>query len=541
MRLLTFSTPQSAIAAAVLAALSSAGASADAVTDWNTITVEATKNAGAFYLGGQVRPAVLNSNLASYLDALQSRAAYDAVNTVDNFSPTRFYYNGSYAGPVNATAAQAAAVQASYDVVTNQLSPYFANTAAWGQTQTWLQSKLADSLTALGGGSDANVAAGVAVGHAAASAALAARAGDVPNLAPSSLTTYPGPATPGVGEWRPTPSAGVIDATYGAPTGFNADGTPALRNGIDSNWGSLTPFGISNAEKNAVVAAVPAHPAVGSAEYNAELSFVQSVGEYGSATRSQDQTAQALFYRQDAEVVVNDAARQLAIANGNTLDQNAQLFAAVNTATADARIATWGEKYGALFWRPVTAINALADGSVASYDWKPLFATPPHPSYTAGHSATVTAGLEVVKAFFGDSQNLTLGSLSWLQGSGSGTGSWAAQDVTTRQITSLTQAEVENGLSRLYGGIHWGADNLYGQNVGVEVADLVLAQFGLSVAAGDTLRVYLSEAAAGTGNLDKFGVFGLSGAAPVPVPAAFPLFGSALAGLLVLGRRRLKA
>jgi hypothetical protein len=44
-----------------------------------------------------------------------------------------------------------------------------------------------------------------------------------------------------------------------------------------------------------------------------------------------------------------------------------------------------------------------------------------------------------------------------------------------RTVTSLTQIESENGLSRIYGGIHFAFDNSAGQALGKNVANYVLA------------------------------------------------------------------
>jgi hypothetical protein len=45
-----------------------------------------------------------------------------------------------------------------------------------------------------------------------------------------------------------------------------------------------------------------------------------------------------------------------AAALGNTLEENARLFALLNIAMADAAICAWDAKYTFHFWRPVTTI-----------------------------------------------------------------------------------------------------------------------------------------------------------------------------------------
>jgi hypothetical protein len=148
-----------------------------------------------------------------------------------------------------------------------------------------------------------------------------------------------------------------------------------------------------------------------------------------------------------------------------SLEENALLFALVDIAVADARIAIWDAKYEYLFWRPVTALNANEDGSVTNgyANWLPLLATPAHPSYPSGHSGTLNAGFEVLQAFFGDKQTLTL--------------STTTAGEPPRTIKRLSQVETENGLSRIYGGIHYSFDNEVGQRVGNKVAAYVL-RFG---------------------------------------------------------------
>jgi len=112
-------------------------------------------------------------------------------------------------------------------------------------------------------------------------------------------------------------------------------------------------------------------------------------------------------------------------------------------------------------WRPVTALNAEADGSVTSYTkWTPLINTPAHPSYPSGHSATVTAGYEVLKKFFGDKNHLELHTTT--------------EGEPARTVESLSAVEFENGYSRIYGGIHYAFENSSAQNVGRKVAEWVL-------------------------------------------------------------------
>jgi len=466
----------SLLTAALAAALPALPAMADIVTDANSVTVLATKG----YNGSTGTGVTLNSNLASRLEAIEARAVFDAVNSIDHFSPKSYYYTASNTG-----SAQAAAAQAAHDVLLSQLPDPAVNgvDARWAQTRTWVDNVLASYLTSIG------VAAsnpGIQAGKNAAAAAIAARAFD--NVNPS--TTYGAALTPtsnpGIGLWRQSNAGpGTVNPSTGAPTGFDATGITG-KPAIDLNWRDVTPFSLSNRQKINLVAKVPASPEVGSAEYKLELDYVKKIGQDSSATRSADQTNQALYYKQDAEIFVNEVARIASAKRGLTLDQNAQLFALLANAVADARIAAFDSKYEQKFWRPITALNADADGTVTNgyAAWHPLAATPSHPSNTSGHSATVAAGVEVLRAVFGDTispddKAVTLGSLAWLNGTNSGTG-----NVTTRPVSTFSQLQLENGASRIYLGVHYGFDNLQGQLLGLDVADAIIRQSTDPAAAG---------------------------------------------------------
>jgi hypothetical protein len=134
----------------------------------------------------------------------------------------------------------------------------------------------------------------------------------------------------------------------------------------------------------------------------------------------------------------------------------------VDIAIADARIAISEAKYTYKFWRPVTALNANPDGTVTNgyAAWTPLLITPPHPEYLSGHSATVAASVEVLKKFYGHAETLTLHTTT--------------SGEPPRAVSSLSQIAAENGLSRIYGGIHFSFSNGRAQQVGREAAEYVL-------------------------------------------------------------------
>lgn len=488
----------------------------DAVTDWNEYAIKATKG----FNGTTGTGATLNSNLSTRIEAIAARAVFDAINAINPFSPNGYYYK---AKTNNKGSAAAAAAQAAHDVLLSQLpNPSTADIKAdprWKETRAWLDVQLSQNLTALGVAADDP---GIQVGKAAAAAAIAARERD--NAKPNK--TYGGDlgptSNPGIGLWRQCNAGGdIVDPVTGAPTGFDATGKIVGKPGIDLNWGEVTPFSLTFSEKTKLVAAVPSSPQVGSPEYLAEVDFVKKYGQNTSTARTADQTAQALYYKLDAEIFINEAARIASKARQLKLEQNAKLFAALANALADSRIATYASKYKLKFWRPITALNADAKGAVSNnyQSWRPLAATPPHPSSTAGHSATGAAGFAILRAFFGDKITLqgtpvTLGTLSWLTGTNSGTGK-----VVSRNVSTFTQAQLENGASRLYMGVHFGYDNLQGQLLGLSVADTILqskrdpATAGLSVrqdSTGSSKNIKKTLSA----NPNLYGYFGKSTIAP---------------------------
>jgi len=401
-----------AIAVAGLSALAPR-ASADVITDWNLITVSATKTAGQ------------NSNLGSRTDAIEAIAVYDAVNSIRQFGTKYHYY------APNTGSAQAAAAQAAHDVLVN----YFP-----GQ-QAALDVALTNSLANI---TDGPIGNGRTVGSAAAADIIALRTGDgsSPNV------TYPGPGTIVPGAYQLTPN---IPTVTSPPFTFNQ--------GINEQWGTVTPFIL--AATNQFRPGPP--PALTSTDYTNALAQVQSLGALNSVTRTSDQTHIANFYKQDAELTANEAAREAAIGRALSLEEDALLFVLVDTAVADARIAIWDAKYTYLFWRPVTSLNANPDGTVTdNYSaWQPLVLTPNHPDYPCGHCGTVNAGIEVLKAFVGDQNTVQLHTTT--------------AGEPARLVQSLSKVESENGWSRVYGGIHYSFDNTTAQGIGNAVAAYVLA------------------------------------------------------------------
>jgi hypothetical protein len=147
---------------------------------------------------------------------------------------------------------------------------------------------------------------------------------------------------------------------------------------------------------------------------------------------------------------------------------HARLFAALNVAMMDAIIAGFDSKYLYNFWRPVTAIHEAAnDGNnLTAPDpaWQPLMVTPPMPDYISTHSALGAAASVVLIWYFkGDDHSFTFSSTMSAQFAG----------LHPRTFRRISDAAVENALSRVYAGIHFRfaclAGLAQGRNVGAWV------------------------------------------------------------------------
>ena len=125
---------------------------------------------------------------------------------------------------------------------------------------------------------------------------------------------------------------------------------------------------------------------------------------------------------------------------GLSLPEQTRVFALLNVAMDDAGVASWDTKYA--YWNPRPE-NAIRDLGI-DRDWEPYLDTPFFPAYVSGHSTYSGAAGEVLAHLFPDDADLF-----------------------------RAKAE-EAGISRLYGGIHYRADNTFGLRMGEAIGRLVV-------------------------------------------------------------------
>jgi hypothetical protein len=125
-------------------------------------------------------------------------------------------------------------------------------------------------------------------------------------------------------------------------------------------------------------------------------------------------------------------------------------------------------------WRPVTAIQFpgiwLQSGdNVTQADWTPLLVpTPSHQDYVSTHATFGGSAAQVIRVYNGgDSINATWSSNVTLNSRG----------VITRTFSNLTEAAIQNGQSRVFGGIHFPFAAPAGIQLGTDVAVATLENF----------------------------------------------------------------
>lgn len=246
-------------------------------------------------------------------------------------------------------------------------------------------------------------------------------------------------------------------------------------------------------------------PALGSPEYDKAVKQVRGKGIAPElmgtlpttyTKRTVDETLVGLYWAYDGPRelgtpprLYNQIVREVAAAKGNSVDDNARLFAFVNAAMGDAGILAWEQKYVHDFWRPVLGIREH-DGSMGPTattpthnidndcdpTWLPLSSpasnssdrnfTPPFPAYPSGHATFGAAAFHIVRLFYGVAAGNRAADTVYagpfvsdeLNGVTRDNNGVVRPSHARAFPRGLWQMIEENGFSRIWLGVHWSFD-----------------------------------------------------------------------------------
>jgi hypothetical protein len=323
--------------------LFTSGARADAVLDWNDITLAEVTASGQLPPDGARTMAMVHV------------AVFDALNAIDRrYEPVAL----AERGPEGAST-DAAVASASYTVLA----------ALFPSRERRLAEAYAAALARVPDGHAKH--AGIELGARAARACLELRAGD---------------GTGAPNRYLPQTSAGVY-----VPTSLP----------VSSEWADVEPWSMHS---GAQFRPAPP-PKLTSDVWARDFAEVERLGAKDGSRRTAAQTEDARFWSITGPAAWNPVVRSLASSRQMSPVERARLFALANVAAMDSFVAVFDAKYAYGFWRPITAIRrAELDGNAATdavADWLPLLETPLHPEYPCAHCISAAAVGAVLEAELG--------------------------------------------------------------------------------------------------------------------------------------------
>jgi len=438
----------------------------DSVRRWNQIAIDASGLDHTPPAPGENRvyKQQLGPGRAARAMAIVHIAMFDTINAVMGDYES---YTGVQAprGPVSM---QAAISQAAHDTL---VALFSAQTASF---DAWLAEDLAEVPNK---NAKAN---GIDLGKRAATAILAIKAND--------------------GSEIPEPTMGIGYVPGNQPGDWRQDPISQIPLALGAHWGDCKPFVLQANNQFRV----PPYPAMTSPEYVSAYNEAKRLGGDGVITpteRTPDQTHAGIFWAYDGTPslcapprLYNQLTVHIADQMGTDGIELARLLALVNVAMADAGIAIWESKYYYNFWRPITGIResdpgtgptGLGDGNPATVGdptWTPLGApasnltgpnfTPPFPTYPSGHAGFGGALFQTLRRFYG-TDNIAFTFVSDEFNGVTRGNDGNVRPLLPRSFSSLSQAEEENGQSRIYLGIHWRFDKTESITLGRHVGDYV--------------------------------------------------------------------
>ncbi len=378
-------------------------------------------------------------------------AIHDALIAIDRRSRPYAYHARARRG-ASPDAAVAAAARDVLVPVLGELTPSLVPQTCVDTAVAGVEADYAAALSAIPNGRAKT--RGIAIGQAAAAAILSLRSTDGAQDVLVGDPAYPQGTLPGV--YRFTP---------GTPFAF----APRL--------GELTPFVLRDSSQF-----LPGPPhAVTDRRYTADFNEVKRLGGDDVTTpsaRTSDETEIAHFWVESSPLQWNRIART--VARHTRLDpwEQARLFGLLNMALSDGYVGSFKAKYKYNYWRPVTAIRAAAtDGNPdteADPGWSPLVETPAIPDYDSGHSVEGGTAAEVLRRYFGTDRvgfstcSTTLPDLE---------SNCDMDAAVSRHYRSFSQAEKENGRSRILVGFHFREAVEVGIAHGRRIADRAVNRF----------------------------------------------------------------
>ena len=299
------------------------------------------------------------------------------------------------------------------------------------------------------------------------------------------------------GSQFPEPRVGIDYLPSDQPGHWRQDPISLIPLALGAHWGECIPFVVNSPTQFRA----PPPPDMTSAAYTAAYNEVKNLGGATGTQRTEEQTFIGIFWAYDGTPslcapprLYNQITVQIADQGRLSAIQFARLLALVNVAMADAGMTIWESKYHYDFWRPVLGIResdpgtgptGLGDGNpdtVGDPAFSPLGApasnltgpnfTPPFPAYPSGHAGFGGALFQVLRRFYG-TDNIAFTFVSDEFNGQTKDNNGNIRLFRPRSFSNLSQAEEENGQSRIYLGIHWSFDKTEGIAQGRRVGDYV--------------------------------------------------------------------
>lgn len=444
------------------------GNTADRVRHWNEIAINASGLDHTPVAPGENRVFAeqLGPARASRAMAIVHIAVFETVNAI----------SGGYRSYIgihreNPTSSMGAAIaQAAHDTLA----------ALFPSQTTAFDQQLANDLSQIP--NNFSKSRGIDLGHRAASMILALRAND--------------------GSQQAEPRVGVNFFTSNDPGKWRQDPISQSPLALGALWNQMTPFVLQSASQFRA----PVPPALNSPEYTTAFNEVKTLGGDGittATTRTAEQTEIGTYWAYDGTPSLCAPPRlydqiTMYIADQQGTSSNvlelARLLALVNVSMADAGIAIWESKYYYQYWRPITGIResdvgtgptGAGDGNASTVgdpNFTPLGApasnlngpnfTPPFPAYPSGHAGFGGALFQTLRNYY-QTDNIDFTFVSDEFNGVTRDNGGNVRPLVPRSFSSLSQAEEENGQSRIYLGIHWRFDKTEGIDQGRRVANYV--------------------------------------------------------------------